>query len=99
MSNRRGKKGVCMATPEFARVFDQISKAALIDALWCACQLGTNETPEEILTQAARNAVIALNQRGDRLPATMASLAHGHIDADGVTPSWPNPRTRTVSNE
>ncbi len=56
----RIKKPSTVAATEFASLFNQMSKAALIDSLWCACALGTNESDEEITTQAARNAEIAL---------------------------------------
>jgi hypothetical protein len=35
-----GKKPALMAPEEFDRVFSGVSKSALIDALWCAAQLG-----------------------------------------------------------
>lgn len=78
-----GKKPPALATFEFAVVFDGISKAALIDALWCACQLGTDESDEQIFAQAARNAQIALRDRGDRCPQAIAIAAAQRIDSDG----------------
>ena len=82
------KKGTALCSPEFARVMDKASKAALIDALWCACALGTNETALEILAQASRNLLVALQQRGDRVWPGLNDLAHGHIDSDGNGPAW-----------
>jgi hypothetical protein len=76
------KKPAVMASRDFARMFNQLSKAALIDALWCACQLGTDESPEQIASQAARNAQIALHHRGDRWPTEIITVARGRIDSD-----------------
>jgi hypothetical protein len=78
-----GKKPVVMASNAFSNLFSQVSKAALIDALWCACQLGTDESREQILTQAARNMVIALRERGDRVPPDIQHAADLKIDSDG----------------
>jgi hypothetical protein len=72
-----------MASREFVAVIGALSKAALIDALWCACQLGTNETAEEILTQAARNALAACTARHDRVFPALRELADKTIDSDG----------------
>lgn len=77
-----GKKGPVMAGREFARMFDQISKAALIDALWCACQLGTDESADQITTKAAREAAIALVNRGDRVPRDIVTQTKHLIDSD-----------------
>ena len=78
-----GKKRTAVCSVAFAGQFDKLSKAALIDALWCACQLGTNETAEEIEAQAARNAKCALAMRGDKLPKGIAEFARRTIDSDG----------------
>lgn len=72
-----------MASPQFVRVLGGASKQALIDALWCACQLGTDESSEQITTQAARNLVIAQRQRGDRVIQVVLTAANGRIDSDG----------------
>ena len=77
-----GKKPPLLSSQPFAALFDQVSKAALIDALWCACQLGTDESEQQIATQAARNVVIALRQRGDRIPSTLQSQSENRIDSD-----------------
>ena len=84
---RRGsfKKPALMCTHEFRMLFDQLSKAALIDALWCACQLGTDESAEQITTQAARNAQLALSARGDRKLPSVDEWATRRIDSDGLT--------------
>ena len=37
-----GKKGPQMASEDFDAMIGCYSKAALIDALWCACALGTD---------------------------------------------------------
>ena len=71
-----------MASQEFARLFSQLSKAALIDALWCACQLGTNESADEIATQAARNVVPAMAHRGDRVPKDIVNIVGRPIYSD-----------------
>jgi hypothetical protein len=76
------KNHVAMASAEFARLFNEISKQALIDSLWCACQLGTDESDGEILAQAARNAKIALHARGDRIPGDIISASKRVIDSD-----------------
>ncbi len=87
-SGRMGitKKPAAMASPEFAALMAHASKAALIDALWCACQLGTDDSPDQILIQACRNLDAALQARGDRLPAKVAKAITGiadlKIDAD-----------------
>jgi hypothetical protein len=78
-----GKKPAAMASAGFARMFDQLSKAALIDVLWCACQLGTDESSDEITTQAARNAIAAMAVRKDRIPKDIAAQARLRIDSDG----------------
>jgi hypothetical protein len=78
-----GKKPALMASGEFRRALDRYSKMALLDALWCACQLGTDESSEEITTQAARNVLIALETRGDYIPNYLRKLAERHIDSDG----------------
>lgn len=77
-----GKKPPMMASADFARLFDQISKAALIDALWCACQLGTDESREQITTKAAREVGLALKNRGDKIPSDIRYEAHKPIDSD-----------------
>lgn len=77
-----GKKPPTMASREFVSAFDRFSKAAILDALWCACQLGTDETTEQITTQAARNVVVALDHRGDYVPTFTRGLAERRIDAD-----------------
>jgi hypothetical protein len=76
------KKPAVMASPEFAAMFNQLSKQALIDSLWCACQLGTDETNQQITTQAARNAKYALHARGDRMPADIVAQAERAIESD-----------------
>ena len=84
MSLGQAKKPPLMASDAFTALFAQMSKAALIDTLWCACQLGTNEESAEISTQAARNAVIALEARHDRVPTNIKAQAALSIDSDGV---------------
>ena len=81
--NRTGKKPAVMASREFAATLSGVSKQALIDALWCACQLGTDESSEQITTQAARNLEIALRERGDRIPPIVAAAAARRVDSDG----------------
>ena len=76
------KKRAVMSSREFSRLFSQISKQALVDTLWCACQLGTDESDEQITTQAARNAQIALAHRGDRVPREIAALSNLPVDSD-----------------
>ena len=76
------KKGTAFAGLPFDQLFSQISKAALIDVLYCACQLGTDETPEQIASQAARNALIALEGRCDRVPHDLRRAAEVPIDSD-----------------
>ncbi|OFW37676.1 MAG: hypothetical protein A3J29_06285 [Acidobacteria bacterium RIFCSPLOWO2_12_FULL_67_14b] len=72
-----------LASVPFAAMFSQLSKGALIDTLWCASQLGTNETAAEIASQAARNAAIALGLRGDGVPADVQAQSEQRIDSDG----------------
>ena len=83
MNGRGMKKPPAMCTAGFARMFNQISKAALIDALWCASQLGTNDEFEQYESQAARSVVVALTERGDRVPEDIAIAAKRRIDSDG----------------
>lgn len=71
------KKPAMLASPEFAKLMSAASKQALVDALWCACRLGTTEEPHEITTQAARNLALALEQRGDRVPIGLKIVADG----------------------
>lgn len=71
-----------MAPVEFSRLFNQCSKQSLIDSLWCACQLGTDESDSQITTQSARNAIIALQYRGDRVSREMRIVASKIIDSD-----------------
>jgi hypothetical protein len=77
-----GKKGPAMCGREFSALMSQASKMALIDALWCACQLGTDESREQITSQAARNLVYALRERGDRIPVDLQRAADMRIDSD-----------------
>lgn len=79
----RLKKPAAMASAPFARLFGKLSKQALIDALYCASQLGTNDSEPQIATQAARNAVIALIHRRDRVPGELLSQSKNRIDSDG----------------
>lgn len=79
-----GKKPALVASDAFTKLLDQLSKAALIDALWCACQLGTNDSEEEITIQAARNAVAALRMRSDRIPKDIAACAEDLLESDPV---------------
>ena len=67
-----GKKPAMLASPHFAAMFEQLSKAALIDTLYYACQLGTDDD-EGITISAAKNAATALRDRGDRLPKDIAA--------------------------
>jgi hypothetical protein len=76
------KRPPAMCAAEFAALFAQVSKAALIDALWCACQLGTDETREQITAKAAREVIIALDARGDRHPRGLDDWAKTRIDSD-----------------
>jgi len=76
------KKPALMASEDFTREFSHVSKQALIDILWCACQLGTNETPREIEAQAARSACIVLQERGDRILPALKEWAERNIDSD-----------------
>lgn len=75
MARHINHRGPVMTTTDFDRMFSQISKSALIDALWCACQLGTNDTYEEITIQAARNVEAALRARHDRIPTDITEAA------------------------
>jgi hypothetical protein len=79
-----GKKPAVMASADFARLFDQVSKAALIDALWCACQLGTDESAEQITTKAAREVGLALKNRGDKIARDIKWHANKPIDSDAA---------------
>lgn len=76
------KKQALMSSRPFAAMFDKVSKAALIDSLWCACQLGTDESEPQIATQAARNVVVALKSRGDKVPYEIESQSENVIDSD-----------------
>lgn len=76
------KKPPMMAAESFVEMFAGVSRAALVDALWCACQLGTDETTEEITTQAARNVQIALRHRDDVIRAAISRAAAGRLDSD-----------------
>lgn len=82
MNNRGIKKPAVMCAPEFRTLLNQLSKAALIDTLWCACQLGTDESTPQITAQAARNAVAALRVREDRIPKDLEVAADALIDSD-----------------
>lgn len=77
-----GKKPPLMASRSFRVLFDRVSKGALIDALWCACQLGTDESDEQIESQAARNVLAALEVRGDRILPAIREAAARVIDSD-----------------
>jgi hypothetical protein len=79
---RLGFKRPALASPAFALLCGRVSKAALVDALWCACQLGTDESREQITAQAARNLEIALDARDDRVPRAITTAAQGRIDSD-----------------
>jgi hypothetical protein len=76
------KKGPLFASGEFDELIGCYSKAALVDALWCACQLGTDESREEITTKAAREMLIALNLRDDRVRPALVAAAVRRIDSD-----------------
>ena len=76
----RSETKVCSLA--FAGLMDKASKAALIDALWCACQLGTDETPEQILAQGARELRAALEMRGERVSRLVRDAAAVRIDSD-----------------
>jgi hypothetical protein len=77
-----GKKGPQMASEDFDAMIGCYSKAALIDALWCACALGTDESFEQITTKAAREMKIALNTRGDRVRPELVAASVRRIDSD-----------------
>lgn len=77
-----GKKGPLCCSDEFDAMIGCYSKAALVDALWCACQLGTNESSEEITIRAAREMEIALNTRGDRVRPALVAAAGRRIEGD-----------------
>jgi hypothetical protein len=77
-----GKKGPEMASGEFDAIIGCYSKAALVDALWCACQLGTDESAEQITTRAAREIRIALDLRGDRVRPELVAAASRRTDSD-----------------
>lgn len=85
MNGRGLKKPPLMCSREFARMCRMFSKAALVDALWCACQLGTDESPEQITIKAARELEAALGSRGDRVPSSLSTLAALPIDSDPIT--------------
>ena len=76
-----GKKGPLCASGKFDELIGCYSKAALVDALWCACQLGTDESKEEITTKAAREMQAALNLRGDRVRPALVAAAVRRIAA------------------
>ena len=76
------KTGPLFASGEFDELIGCYSKAALVDALWCACQLGTDESREEITTKAAREMLIALNLRDDRVRPALVAAAVRRIDSD-----------------
>ena len=67
---------------EFVRLLDAVSKAALIDAMWNACQLGTDESEGQITAKACRETLLALKYRGDALPMPMRVAARTPIDSD-----------------
>lgn len=76
--NRPGgitKKPALLCSDEFRRLVSPVSKAALVDALWYACQLGTNDTDAEYTIRAAREIVHALRDRGDRVPADLQRVS------------------------
>ena len=75
-------KSARIASNQFVSAMSLMSKQALIDTLWCACQLGTDESEQQIFTQAARNAVIALADRGDRQHPSISNAAILPIDSD-----------------
>jgi len=77
-----GKKGTFYAPASFDELLGCYSKAALVDALWCACQLGTNESTEEITIRAAREMQIALRTRGDRVRPALVATAALPLDGD-----------------
>jgi FixJ family two-component response regulator len=79
MPRKRNKRpAACPWT--FATMFDPVSKAALIDALWMACQLGTDESVEQITAQAASAVLAALRHRADRIPADIVAAAVGRTE-------------------
>jgi hypothetical protein len=78
----RRKKGTFCAPNSFDALISCYSKAALIDALWCACQLGTDGSYEEITTLAARELRIALQTRRDRVYQELVTVADRRIDND-----------------
>lgn len=76
------KKPALLCSPAFELMCESVSKKALVDALWCACQLGTDKSEEQIRAQAARNLRIALDGRGDALPKPISAASEVAIDSD-----------------
>jgi len=68
--------------PEAYRLLYKISKAALWDMVSGLALLGTNETPEEVTARICREAVNALESRGDHVPIGVREVAGRHIDSD-----------------
>lgn len=84
LSKKPGRLAVRqVCAPEFAALIGKASKAALVDALWNACHLGTDESTEQITTKAARELRIALDARCDRVPVILRNRAAWPIDSDG----------------
>ena len=81
-AERSWEKGTFYAPASFDELLGCYSKAALVDALWCACQLGTNESTEEITIRAAREMQIALRTRGDRVRPALVATAALPLDGD-----------------
>lgn len=69
--------------PENARLLlSRLSKFDLLDIAWNLALLGTNETPEEILTKIAREAEIVCQARGSRLPKELRAFATNPLTED-----------------
>ena len=77
-----GKKPSAWAHPDFARLADRLSKAALVDICWGLSQLGTDESTEQIVTKFCREACLILPDRGDSVPREMKELAARPLDSD-----------------
>lgn len=76
------KKTTLFASLEARKLFGQLSKAALLDMCYTLSQLDTNESDEQIITKMAREALIVLGERQDRIPTVFWSLAKRKIDGE-----------------
>lgn len=71
-----------MPSPRVVGLFGRFTKAQLLDAIYTACHLGTDESDEQIGVQMARNIQAALYDRGEHIPKWLATEAEKRIDSD-----------------